>query len=349
MQYNAYKRSFHLSHTVIWCSALCIGVLASVPKLLRLHLAPGELLTDISIATFFTAAAWYYNLRHLPAYTSKATPLPFFGPRLFKSLGLGILLMVVLVMIHQAIITEYNLLSMMLMYQFRGLVINLTVFLFLHLLYQQYVNTLLQRDMDQVEADKVNAQFELLKQQVNPHFLFNSLNTLKSMVDVQDTQASHFIITLSDFYRAALEKQPAAMIPMQTEITTLETYLHLLRYRFEEGIDVFINLCEAHQHSFIPPFTLQLLIENCIKHNIVSLEMPLYISIYSDGDYITVENRLQPKRGAQPGTRTGLANISQRYQHLTGQPLQVEQTERAFLVRLPVTPAAIPIPQATLA
>ncbi len=326
---------------MIWGSALCIGILASIPKILRLHLEAGELLVDISIATFFTVAAWYYNLYSLPAYRVKAAPLQFFGARLFKSLGLGLLLMAALVMLNEWLVPKYHFRSMILMYEFRGLIINLTVYLFLHLLYQHHVNTLLQLEMEQVQSDKLSAQFELLKQQVNPHFLFNSLNTLKSMVEVQDPQAPHFIVMLSDFYRAALEKQQAPLIPVPTEVHTLEAYLHLLKYRFEEGIDVFINLCTAHQQSLIPPFTLQLLIENCIKHNIVSLEKPLYISIYSDGNHITVENRLQLKRSAAPTTRMGLANISQRYQHLLGEPIQVEQTEQSFLVKLPV-PAHAP-------
>lgn len=244
--------------------------------------------------------------------------------------------MAVLVVIHQLLLPEYHFQSMMLMYEFRGLVINLTIYLFLHLLYQHHITQLVSMELEKTKADNLAAQFELLKQQVNPHFLFNSLNTLKSMVEMQDQHASRFIVMLSDFYRFALETKKQHLISIQEELSILEAYLFLLKSRFEDGITLYVQISDTHQHSLIPPFTLQLLIENCIKHNIVSLEQPLHIKVYSEDAFIVTENNLQTKRTPEPSTGLGLNNIAQRYQSLHSAQMEIIKDNTSFKVKLPV-------------
>lgn len=312
------KQIFGISHPLIWLSALCIGILASIPKFLRLHIATWEMLIDVSVAGTYSLFVWYYNLYFLPRNHQY---------RFAKSLALGIVVMTILVLIHQLIFPHYNMPSMMLMFHFRGLIINFTIYLFLFLLYQQYQNR-------QINMELLEAQFDLLKQQVNPHFIFNSLNTLKSMVDLQDKHASEFIVMLSEFYRASLDKKQAALIPLATELQTLHTYIYLLQARFEDGLKLEIDV--PVEGLLIPPFTLQMLVENCIKHNIVSLDEPLHIRIYSTATHIIVENNLQLKRPSGPSTHTGLNNINKRYQHLGKGNIDSSSTTTHFIVKLPL-------------
>lgn len=222
------------------------------------------------------------------------------------------------------------------MYEFRGILINLTIYVFLFLLYQSFHTQLISIELERTKSDHVSAKFDLLKQQVNPHFLFNSLNTLKSMVDIHDLNASEFILKLSDFYRFTLENRDNDLITVNEELQILEAYLFLLKARFEDGIETIIDLSLDTRGGAIPPFTLQLLAENCIKHNVISLEMPLQIKLYADSQFIVMENNLQSKLQPEPSTGMGLENINQRYLHLTQNPIIVEKHPNHFKVKLPV-------------
>jgi two-component system LytT family sensor kinase len=330
------KKVFTVSARVIWFSALFMGVLASIPKILQLHITAAELIADSSIAFLYSLFVWYYNIYSLPRYSSQHITTRFFSRRLLWSILLGIGLMMVLISCHQLLYPHYKFRSMMLMYQFRGILINLTIYMFLYLLYQSHATQLMGIELERTKADNLGAQYELLKQQVNPHFLFNSLNTLKSMVEIGDQHSADFIVKLSDFYRFTLENRRQDVIPLVEELDILNAYVYLLKARFEDGIELDVNLDLKHQSTSIPPFTLQLLVENCIKHNVVSLEQPLSIKLYSDGDYIVLENKLQPKKTPEPSTQMGLENINQRYLHLIGKKIEVAADDRSFKVKLPV-------------
>lgn len=329
---------FKVSGRMIWFSALFMGVLASIPKILMLHITIGELMIDASIAFLFTLFTWYFNLYQLPKYSGEPIDDRFFTRRLALSLVVGIALMIVLVLLHQMLVPGYSLNSMLLMYEFRGILINLTVYVFLFLLYQSFHTQLISIELERIKADHVSAKFELLKQQVNPHFLFNSLNTLKSMVDMQDLHASDFIMKLSDFYRFTLENRVNDLITLNEELQILDSYLFLLKARFEDGIFMKIDLPLYVWETAIPPFTLQLLAENCIKHNVISLEMPLHIRLYLEDDYIVMENNLQAKLKPEPSTGMGLENINQRYVHLNSSSIFVEKRADIFRVKLPIIP-----------
>lgn len=327
---------FSVSSRIIWFSALFMGVLASIPKLLQLRITFTELAVDSSIAFIFTLFVWYYNLYQLPRFSGLQVTGRFFNRRLLMSLLVGLGLMVLLVILHQFIFPHYQFRSMMLMYEFRGVLINLTIYMFLFLLYQSYMTQLIGVELEKVKADHLGAQFELLKQQVNPHFLFNSLSTLKSMVEIGDPNVGDFILKLSDFYRFSLESRKRDVIPLGEEITILNAYVFLLKARFEDGITVECALDKETLSAGIPPFTLQLLVENCIKHNVVSLDKPLYIRLHSGAGQLIVENKLQLKKNPEPSTAVGLENINERYLHLTGQKISIEKDAETFKVKLPL-------------
>ncbi|WP_291042687.1 sensor histidine kinase [Dyadobacter sp. 50-39] len=208
--------------------------------------------------------------------------------------------------------------------------------MFLHLLYQSYQTQLIGMELERVKSDQLGAQYELLKQQVNPHFLFNSLNTLKSMVEIGDPHSVDFILKLSDFYRFTLENRKQDVIPLSEELSILHAYMFLLKARFEDGIDLSDEIDITSVPIFIPPFTLQLLVENCIKHNVVSFEHPLKIRLYIKRDKLIIENKLQLKKTAQISTAMGLENINQRYLHLAQNQIEVEKSQHLFTVKLPL-------------
>lgn len=336
INYSAHQSVFFVSAKIIWFSSLFMGILASIPKILQLHVTLVELAVDASIAFLFSLSIWYFNIYGLPKFSSVRVTNRFFNLRLLYSISFGIVLMLILVGVHQLLFPGYHFQSMILMYQFRAILINLTICMFLYFLYQTYRNHQIELELERVKADHLTAQYESLKQQVNPHFLFNSLNTLKSMVEIDDKHIPEFILNLSDFYRFTLEKRKQDLIPLAEELSILHSYMFLLSARFEEGINFDAQIPANYTTSLIPPFTLQLLIENCIKHNIVSLEQPLTISLYIKQDMLHVQNNLQLKMNPDPSLKMGLENINQRYQHLTHKNIAIEKTIDLFTVKLPL-------------
>lgn len=329
------SKVFAISPKVIWLSALFMGILASIPKILQLQVSLTEVIVDCIIAFFYSLYVWFYNLYSLPKYTNQTITTRFFGTRLTKSLLLGFMVMGILVIANQLLFNDRLIGSMILMYQFRGVLINLTIYMFIYLLYQSYKNQLIAIELERTKADHLEARYELLKQQVNPHFLFNSLNTLKAMVEIGDAHSADFIVKLSDFYRFSLETRQKDVVSLQEELKILEAYFFLIQARFEDGVSLKIAISPEHHKAMIPTFTLQLLAENAVKHNIISIDQPLQIRISSLSDRIVVQNNLQLKNMPEPSTRIGLENINQRYLHLTKQPIEVISDDQFFTVKLP--------------
>lgn len=326
---------FSISPGVIWLSAVFMGVLASIPKILQLQVSLAEVLVDCLIAFVYSLYVWFYNLYTLPKYANKAITTRFFGGRLIRSLLFGMVVMGLLVLVNQWLFQDRVIGSMILMYQFRGVLINLTIYMFLYLLYQSYVNQVIAVELERTTSNHLEARYELLKQQVNPHFLFNSLNTLKSMVEVGDEHSADFIIKLSDFYRYSLESRQKDVVPVREELNMLHAYFYLIQARFEEGITLQVELSDIHRQAMIPVFTLQLLAENAVKHNIVSVDQPLHLTVKSADGGIIVQNNLQLKSIPEPSTKIGLENINQRYLHITGRAIEVATDDRYFTVKLP--------------
>lgn len=320
----------------ILASSLCIGILSSIPKLFRLHMGIAELGIDISIFTGFTLFVWYFNLKTLPNPNYNSYQVKKIYTKFIQTTLLGSVVMAIFVTIHQLLLPKYPLASMMGMYEFRGLIINITVGLFLYFFYQNHVTGIMDAKLESIKMDHLNARYELLKQQVNPHFLFNSLSTLKSMVDAGEENASEFIDHLSSFYRSSLEKTNEDLTSLSRELQLLHNYVYLLNTRYEDCLKVHIIISEDYYSSFIPPFTLQLLIENAVKHNALSVEDPLEIRIYTEQELLIVENHLIPRRTVEVSSRMGLKNIKERYLKLFNKKVVVEKTEDQFRIKLPL-------------
>ena len=327
-------KSFQVSQKVIWGSSIALAILASIPKLFDADSTPTDLVINSSITLMFSIFIWYYNIYSLPKFSSRRTNKSLFNWKLLLSVVLGILIMIILVIGHQELF-QISKMDAPIMFELRGVLINLIVYMFLHLLFQNYQTQQMGIELERTHAVNLGAQYEMLKQQVNPHFLFNSLNTLKSMVEIQDPQSADFILKLSDFYRFTLESRKMDLIPLSEELQILDSYVYLLKARFEEGFILHNNVDEKQYDSAIPPFTLQLLIENCIKHNVVSLDKPLEIKLYTENDFLVIENQIQLKRGVL-STGVGLDNINQRFMHLVHKEIEIDKTETIFKVKIPL-------------
>lgn len=186
---------------------------------------------------------------------------------------------------------------------------------------------------------KHRAQFryDRLKQQINPHFLFNSLNILDYLVQEHETErASAFIRKLAGTYRYMLKNEDEPLVTLHEELEFARKYIDLLQERFTSGFRVEIDIPQSALNRHVVPCSLQLLIENATKHNVVSPEQPLCVRIRAAGDRLTVTNDLQPRTNAPASTGLGLSNIRQQYLDLSGLPIAVERSETTFCVTIPL-------------
>lgn len=330
------KRAFKVSPLIIWLSSISLGLLASVPKIAEHHFNAREALVNTVITSLFALFVWYYNIYTLPTYSKRDIYKGISVTRLLQSLILGIGVMLLLAFAQQMLVETLSFGPVMLMVEVRGIFINLMFYMFLHLLYQNYQNQRVSIELERTKSDNLGAQYELLKQQINPHFLFNSLNTLKTMIETNDKQSVDFVLKLSEFYRFTLESRKLDLIHLSEELDIISAYMFLLKARFEDGIHMKNDIPAKYNNSMIPPFTLQLLIENCVKHNVVSLEEPLEIRLYVEDDFIIAENDLQPKMESEVSMHVGLNNITERYHHLLEKEVIIEATDKKFKVKLPV-------------
>jgi two-component system, LytTR family, sensor kinase len=193
-----------------------------------------------------------------------------------------------------------------------------------------------QIELNNLKAEQTTAQFEMLKHQVNPHFLFNALNILKTMVRNGDPNSEEFIIRMSDLYRYVLSGHQREKITLDEELEALDNYFFMLRARFGDKLTLSLNLKKRDRPCYVPPFTLQILIENCIKHNIVSAQRPLAVEIFCENNHIIVRNNLQKRKAVGESNGFGLQNINQRYRLLAGKEIEIIKSEDYFLVRLPI-------------
>ncbi len=191
-------------------------------------------------------------------------------------------------------------------------------------------------ELERFKKENAEYRFELLRAQLNPHFLFNSLNTLSSLVYENPENAGLFIRELADVYRYILENKEKELVSLDTEIGFVSSFITLMQLRFGENLRVEVDLPTDNHTLFVAPLTLQLLIENAIKHNVVSKKKPLKIDIFLENEYLVVKNNLQPKINKETGTETGLKNITNRYGYLTDRKVIIEDNESEFVVKIPL-------------
>ncbi len=188
----------------------------------------------------------------------------------------------------------------------------------------------------EIVAKTETAKFESLKSQIDPHFLFNSLNVLTSLIGENPNQAEKFTTKLSKVYRYVLEQRNKDLIPLSEELQFARTYMELLGMRFEDAVQFEIPDLVSNEELKIVPLSLQLLLENAVKHNVVSSLKPLRIKMYEEDGYLIIENNINPKEAIGKSTKVGLRNIVDRYGLITQKQVSVENDNKTFKVRLPL-------------
>lgn len=189
---------------------------------------------------------------------------------------------------------------------------------------------------EQQKRQQIHSQFEILKHQINPHFLFNSMNILSTLIPNEPEKALKFTTQFSNTYRRVLELGEELLISLEEELEFVESYLFLQKMRFTENLNINLDITEEDKKKSLPPFALQLLIENAIKHNIVAMEQPLFIQVNIEDAYLMVKNNLQPRHNKIDSTKIGLQNLKARYQLLTEKTMEFGQKGDFFVAKIPL-------------
>lgn len=250
----------------------------------------------------------------------------------------GIFLYIIMLFIHGNSWSEIVswLLSVKSIESFQQLVwiaatISITFFIFSYI--QQYQANKLKEQEEKVV--QISTEHESLKSQIGPHFLFNSLNVLNGLISENQDKAQEFVSELSSVYRYVLEQNDKSLVSLREEIDFSRTYMNLIQKRFEDGLE--FEVVEDFDLNYqIVPLSLQILLENCIKHNRISSDEILKVKVYIEDDYLLIKNNLQIKKQLNKSTGKGLKNIIDRYKSFTRKKVEIQQTENEFIVKLPL-------------
>lgn len=203
-----------------------------------------------------------------------------------------------------------------------------------------YINQL---EKTQIEAEKfkkisTQAQLQAVRNQVNPHFLFNNLSVLTALIPLDTNASVEFVQQFSKVYRYVLKNHEKELMELDTELNFIDSYLYLLKKRFGESLKISVQIEEEVRQHYIVPMALQMLVENAVKHNVISKNKPLQINIFTEDDQLLiVQNNLQRKEVDElESFQFGLVNISQRYEFLTQKPIVIQEDRTYFTVKLPI-------------
>jgi LytS/YehU family sensor histidine kinase len=194
----------------------------------------------------------------------------------------------------------------------------------------------LENKAQRLEKEKAQVLYENLKQQLNPHFLFNSLTSLGGLIRTNSAVAGSFLDSLSKTYRYILKSSDHETVTLEEEIKFAHSYIRLQQTRFTKGLEININVAPETLQRKIVPVTLQNMIENAIKHNIIDEESPLVIDIYTVQDMLIVRNNLQKKNYVETSNKKGLANLQSLYRYLSDRPVDVNSENAFFQVTIPL-------------
>lgn len=197
-------------------------------------------------------------------------------------------------------------------------------------------NQQLEQDKSLVQKELLLSQYQNLKNQINPHFLFNSFSVLQSLIDIDPNRATIFLTKLSSMYRYILEKREESMSSVEREIEMLEVYMYLLKTRHESSLDLSVSIDAKYHQCFLPTMSLQMLVENAVKHNLFSKNEPLRITVFVENEYLVVRNAVKRKGARAHSTKIGLENIRSQYELQSDRNVIIVEDENYFTVKIPV-------------
>lgn len=211
---------------------------------------------------------------------------------------------------------------------------------YIHFLIEQRQAVLVQNG--ELKAENMRKQYQVLKNQLNPHMLFNSLNTLQSLVRENPARAQNYIRELSRVLRYTLKEDDAHLVSLREEMDFVEAYIYLMKMRYEDNLYFDVHIDSCRMNLMLPPLSIQILIENAVKHNEISHRKPLTIHIWTEEEkpdgalFLCVGNNLQPRRTTPAGTGIGLANLAKRYGLLLDMEIRITETDGMFKVYIPL-------------
>jgi hypothetical protein len=268
------------------------------------------------------------------SHTWKRVVLGFFSTIFYTVIGSAFVLLVMLVWIHgnpiSALWSPRALTSYVMIVKW-----SLIISGFFHL--RGFILAYKQKykEAEELKTQKLQAEINLLQQQMDAHFLFNSLSVLKELIEEDRTLANTYIDQFSSVYRYIVENKDKSMISLQEELDFIESYLYIHKTRFEKALEVNVQVDNCSKKTKIPPMSLQIGLENALKHNILTPKSPLCIDIYCDRDFIIIENNLQLKQGVK-GTGTALVNLDKRTKMLTEKSIYFGTKGDKFVLKIPL-------------
>ena len=297
----------------------------------------GEAIINWSISLFFTICNWFTIRKVIILLRKRYTKFEDLGKRLIL-LFIAIICTVLLVdFVGNKILSlvfeeNYNALSSAIILLPIIIISTMTM-----AIYEAIYYFILLKKSEQTKQAMVQAELDALKNQAQPHFLFNTLNTLRDIIDQNSKEdAKEFVDKLSNVYRFILESGNANLTSLRQELKFAQSYIHIQSERFGKNLNLKWNIPEIALDSMIVPMSLQLLIENAIKHNVISKAKPLVIHVEVEQGYLVVTNKIQPKSTQLPSTKVGLKNIEKRYHLISGRSIVVENDKNQFRVSIPL-------------
>lgn len=268
-------------------------------------LNPGKrILIQLPISTLFSAVLMYVTMLLFNAYVCE---IPFNERGLFLSISITIGLLVSLIL----------------------MAVETGLFFF-----RRWKESLVQ--VDKYKLESAQANLENLKNQVNPHFLFNNLSVLSSLVYTDQDKAVDFINQLSKVYRYLLDNKNSELVTLEEELTFIASYAYLLNIRYSPNLSIELTISEDTKSLLLPPLAIQLLIENAIKHNEISSEFPLTIELVSSNTSFEISNKINRRLSNEPSSKTGLKNIQSRYAYFTDRSIEISEDDTVFKVVIPL-------------
>lgn len=216
-----------------------------------------------------------------------------------------------------------------------AILINIVSVTLLEFIYQSKENRIKEVEYEKLQKQSIAFQYEVLREQINPHFLFNCFSILSSLINKDVRRANEFLYNLSDTYRYVLSHNTNTLVEVREELGFLENYINILNVRFTEGLKIVVKIEENDMSKQIIPMTLQILLENAVKHNKISEEQPLVVEILSDNQSILVRNNIN-KKTTEKTTSIGLNNLKSKYQLLNSSLVEIESDSNLFSVKIPL-------------
>jgi two-component system, LytTR family, sensor kinase len=316
-------------------------VLCEVYKYFKIEIEWYHALSTITLVTLFIAEAGRlfqpFFVKQIAATQNKISGLIYY---FFTCSLLTVILTTAIVIIESTVLHNYSVESSIIPLKL-NLIYGVLINLLFHLLnaiffyFKEYKVKLL--EAEQLKSTTAQAELQVIKNQINPHFLFNNLNVLSALVMQNNEEANKFIEAFSQVYRYILHNQDKELVVMSAELDFIKPYIFLLEKRFSQGLKITVDIPEKYNNYFIIPASIQMLIENAIKHNVATRTKPLHILLHANGNSILeVSNNLQLREMVENSTEIGLQNIIKRYKIVSGKEVEVKQTVDTFKVTLPL-------------